>query len=761
MTPRRRLLVRLGLVAFALAAATWLIRLDRERHISTDVLDLVPENSASPELALVRQLAAQAEARTMWLHLRRPNGEAVPTDAVNEFAAALRRSPAFAAARPLADTDGMDAAGQALFTHRLELLFPHWLARPPTASPSVRDSPAQAAEQAAAELERFLTTPEAVAWQELIDRDPLLLMPRAAQAMAAAGTGTSGAPGLVWARIAAAPLTPAGQDPVFAAIAAAESALRAEVPDATVVYTGVNRFAAASRERIRREVTWINLLSGAAVLSVALGFVRDARRGLHLLPVMALAVLGAWAATTLAFERIHVIVFVVGSLLTGVAIDYGFYLFMQPPAWPDEPYWAKVRRLMKPLLASCFTTVAGFALLLLSNLPMIRHLGVFVSAGLLTALAAALVYFSTVRDPFLPARAWPLPRLAAGSRRGAGWVLLAGGLVLAAGLARVTWRDDIRDLEIPAPQLKADDAAIRSLAQANGPRVAHFAFGANLAEARERLAAFERLATGPVTSVAPFVPAADDYHAAVRFAREHADFPDLLRAALARRDFDPGSFAGFFESWDRFRHSPRSYEAAVAAFLDRLDGPASLLAHRGQPYTWFVAAVPAGTAPAPLPTGVVSVNQLESLNRVFAAYRVSALQLSLAGLALVGLGVFAMYGLRDGARVFAVPCAACAGVFGLLGWASVPLNLFHLFGAFLGVCLTHNYSIFTATAALRGEEPPISVRLSALTTAASFAALTASGIPVVRDLGLTVLSIVLLALVMIELAHLSPLGRKR
>ncbi|HYC71184.1 MAG TPA: MMPL family transporter [Opitutaceae bacterium] len=759
MNARRRTIARVALAASAVAALAWLAQLDRGSRISTDVLDLVPETAASPELALVRQLAAQAEARTMWIHLRRPDGAPVPPENAAEFAAALRASPAFSAAQSLDEAGGLDAAGRALFAHRLELLFPGWLAAHRAAAPAGGDLPVHLAENAAAELERFLVTPEAVGWQDLVDQDPLLLVPRAVQAATSAGFERPREPGLVWARLAASPLRPEGQGPAFAAIAAAGARLREACPGAAVVYTGVNRFAAASRARIQREVTWINALSGVAVLAVALAFVRQPRRGLHLVPVMALSILGAWAVTTLVFDRVHVIVFVVGSLLTGVAIDYGFYLFMQPPLTPGEPYEAKVRRLMKPLLASCFTTVAGFALLGLSDLPMIRHLGVFVGAGLLTALGGALLYFSALSDPFLPAREWSLPRPPRGRRRAAGWMAVALWLGLVAGLARIGWRDDIRDLEIAAPQLKAEDAAIRSLAQAGGARVPHLAFGSSLAEARERLAAFERLAPGPVASLSRFVPTSAEHGAALRFAREHPGFPDALRAALARRDFAPAAFAGFFQAWDRFAQAPADYDRAVGALLDELPGPASLLAHRGRPQSWFVAAVPAGTAPAALPEGVVSVNQLESLNRVFAAYRRSALRLSLAGLGLVGLGVFAMYGLRDGARVFAIPCAACAGVFGLLGWLGQPLNLFHLFGAFLGVCLTHNYSIFTATSALRGEGPPVSVRLSALTTAASFAALTASGIPVVRALGVTVLGMVLLALAMIELEHLSPLRR--
>ena len=74
-------------------------------------------------------------------------------------------------------------------------------------------------------------------------------------------------------------------------------------------------------------------------------------------------------------------------------------------------------------------------------------------------------------------------------------------------------------------------------------------------------------------------------------------------------------------------------------------------------------------------------------------------------------------------------------ILGLLGWLGHPLNLFHLLGAFLGVCLSHNYAIFSAENSDRNEPPPPSIRLSALCTAASFGVLAFSHIPVVSALG--------------------------
>jgi predicted exporter len=545
--------------------------------------------------------------------------------------------------------------------------------------------------------------------------------------------------------------------------------MRTGFPGLAVAYTGVNCFAAASRARIQREVSWLNAVSLAAVFAVAAVFLRGMHRGLHLAPPVLLAVLGAWTAVTLAFGRVHVLVFVVGSLLTGVAIDYGFYIYLQPPAYPGEDYWKKIRRLGEPLLASCFTTVAGFALLVASDLPMIRQLGVFVSAGLLCALAAAAVYFSTVRNAFLETRpfrggqALP-PRWRRGLRRG----LLVLWLALLPGLARLAWNDDIRELQISAPHLQREDARIRALFGDGDDRTVWFTHGSTLAEARDSLEILtdwlRARGDGSATSASlgAVVPTTADYDRAVRFAREHPEFAPRLRAALEATGFETGGFGPFFDAYARFAATAGAdgLEPAVAALQAKLAGPLALLLHRDGAQNWFVTLA-GGPAPAELPSveaHSASASQLQSLNRVFARYRQSALRLSLVGLSIIGAGVFLIYGWRRGPRIFAIPCGACLGLFGFYGWLGMPLNLFHLLGAFLGVCLTHNYAIFSATSAHRHETPPMSVRLSALTTMASFGVLALSGIPVVRALGSTVALMVLAALLVIEFEHFGPPG---
>jgi predicted exporter len=762
--PRQKIFARAALLAAAALGFIWLAHLDYAKKISTDVLELIPAAERAPELALVRSLAGERTARIVLCAVR---GTGDPAAAARTFAAALKKSPAIADAVALSDPAMRNALGGALFDQRLQLLLPPWLAAQHRAFAATGRPPGEfspwLAGRVASSLDPFLARPESTALQDLLPSDPLLLVPGFISKIKFLATSGPSAPGtaLVWVEIRASPFSEAGQAPVFTALAAALAAVRVHEPAATLVWTGINRFAADSRKKIEREISTLNILSLAAVLTVAALLVRRSWRLLNLLPVVLLAMLGAWCAATLAFARLHILVFVVGSLLTGIAIDYGFYIYMQRPTRPGEPYADKLRRLLRPLLSSCFTTVAGFAMLLVSDLPLIRQLGVFVGAGLLSALAAALLYFAQYDGPHLEAHV-----LRALRPRGAKWpkLLLFAALAIAiAGPWLLHWRDDIRELEISAPALAQNDSEVRALFGESDDSTVYLTQGSSTADARTALEYFfawhEKNFPGASTaSLGLALPLAGDWSALPARIGELKNFSADLREALHRAGYDPAPFAPFFSAWENFCGQPRpSYDALAAALSAPLTGPLSLLMHTDGHTCWFLTiARHADTGPEPPAIlATTSLNQLQSFNQLFTRYRSSALHLSLAGLALVIAGVFATYGWRRGLRIALIPAGSCFFVLGALGLCGQTLNLFHLLGAFLGVCIAHNYAIFSADA-LR-DTPPPSIRLSAASALASFGVLAFSRIPVVSALGTTVALIVLTALIIIELEPLTRL----
>jgi predicted exporter len=756
----------------------WLMGANLKSRISTNVLDLIPSEPGLQELNMVRSLADQDEARIILLAVRAGTASAPGAPAsdilATDLARALASEPAIAQAIPLADHIPRDAIARAIFLRRLSLLLPGWLDTMKRQYDSGSKSvpwPAWLAEKAAQDLEAFLAKPEAIAAQDVVTSDPLLLVPRLANRMEGiSGPGFESGQGanysLVWALSRESPLSEGGQEPVFAAVNDAMSKVRAIDAGAELRWTGVARFAAASRARIEREVRLLNILSLCLVVGVAAACVRKIHRAIHLVPVVLGGLLGAWTVTAAAWHRVHVLVFVIGSLLAGVAVDYGFYLFLQPKLRPSEPYAERARRLVRPLLASALTTVIGFSFLLWSELPLIRQLGVFVSAGLIFALLTALLWFAQIDDSHLDTRSfirWRPNPAGRGVRLASRLALFAGAVVALAGPWRLHWRDDIRELEIPTPDITANDSAVRSLFGDDGAKTVYLTQGASLADARDNLESFLKWHAvaypgSKAAAVGMALPTKEQWARLPSERAALADFPGQFRLALERHGFQVESFAPFFRAWKDAAASPTQppYEAMVRELERSLRGPLSSLVHDAPGTAWFVTIAEQGPGPdPPASTNTVTDSQLQNLNRLFLKYRISALRLSCVGLAFVGASVFVLYGIRRGARIFAIPSGACLFAFGLFGLLGITLNLFNLLGAFLGVCLSHNYAIFTAESLRRHEEPPPSIRMSSLAAASSFGVLSLSRIPVVSALGSTVAVIVIAALAITELTPLA------
>ncbi len=766
------LIPRLALTVFAAGCVAWLASIDTGRRITTDVLDLLPTDERSPELSLVRSVAADVHARAVLFALSNARSDTPPSpEAAAAFLAALRESGAFDEVSLHADPTQRDALGRALHERRYPLLLPDWLQRMQrTFAESGRpehDFASWTAERAAAELEDFLARPEALAMQDLIAGDPLLLVPRIVRELGdlAVSNSSISAHTLVWARLRASPLSEAGQEPAFAAIDSALAAARALEPTLSLRWTGINRFAAASRARIQSEVALLNLASVAAVFAVAAVFLRRPWQILRLVPLVLFSLLGAWTATTLAFQQVHILVFVIGALLAGIAIDYGFYLALQPPDPRNPSYAARIRPLLRPLLASCFTTVAGFSLLLWSELPLLRQVGLFVASGLLCALGSSLLWFAATPAFSLAPRRLELLERGRFSSRALPLSLaaLASILALSAPLL-VSWRDDIRELEIPSPELRANDRELRALFGDTPDRAAYLTFGDSLPDAREHLDRFlQHVEThtpdAGVASLGVLFPTEPAWRAASASFQRLDEFPALFRAALERRNFDATAFEGFFASWNEIPAalSGDNYAGLYQDFTPHLPAP---LRQTLQPFAtrpWFLTILddPRDLSLPPA-LNTFALRQLENFNHLFARYRSSALHLSLVGLALVVLGVAALYRDRRAFRIALVPAGACFFTLGLLSLFGHALNLFHLLGAFLGVCLAHDYTIFTAATAQTRAMPPAAVRVSALTTAASFAVLGFSQIPVVHALGTTVAITVSVTLLALEIEARTP-----
>lgn len=772
---RRKIFSRLILGLFAAGCLARLGTHDFTAKIATDLLDLIPVDERGPELAVMRKLGHEQQSRVALFAL-----DAASPEAAEAFVDTLQNSPAFAEVVAMNDSAVRDEFGRHIFEHRFELLLPGWLAQRRATYESTAPElswPQWLAAQTASELERYLTEPDALAFEVLLPADPLLLVPRLAEQVSGISvfesTELGKGPGLFWTQTAMDPLNETGQAVVFGAIDDAWEAARTAAPDAALRWTAVSRFAAASRTKIKREVTVLNLASLVAVLGVVGLCLHRAHKLFHLVPIVGCALLGAWTVATTVFARVHILVLVVGALLAGIAIDYALHIVLHAHR-PGESYAEQLRTLRKPLLTGAFTTIIGFSFLFWSELPFIRQLGVFVTSGLCCALGGALLWFAQVNEPFIETRPvirrW-LDLLGASSRNSAGRLrpvvrigVALGVLVMVAGIALVHWQDNIRELEPPQRELYENDRQVRELFGEVANQHPYLTRGNTPAQTRAALEQFlawcrEQSPNATMATPGMALPTQDDYVTMPAAIATLRDFAPALRATMESQGFDAVQFAPFFLAWNEVlnRRDWPDYASLVRNFVAALRGPLAMSLFVSEDETWFTTIVqdaPQAIPPANLAT--VSLNQVQSLNRLFERYRRSALRLSVGGLLLAGIAVLAVYGLRRGGVIFGFTAGACLFVFGLLGLTGRSLNLFHLFGAFLGVCLCLDYFVFATASAERGDKPPLSIRLSALTTAASFGVLSFSSIPVVSALGTVVTLLVLTALLLVELVFPVP-----
>ncbi len=256
------------------------------RRMSVDVLDLLPHDQQDPTISLARGTANGRFGRTMLLALSdSAHPDKPPVEAARKLAATLAADPAFAGTFSGLTEASKERLGKWFFDRRLPLRMPAWLdaqrakwqqennPQPATRNPQLASDPDPAwlAVRAVQALNDFQASPDALAAQELLPRDPLLLVPGLLEVFSANERAEKGVTGsaltgtdekdvhyaLIYAEIKNSPMDDAGQRPVFVALDRALHTAQAEPGGAGLHlrYSGVNKFAASRTSRSPRRAS--------------------------------------------------------------------------------------------------------------------------------------------------------------------------------------------------------------------------------------------------------------------------------------------------------------------------------------------------------------------------------------------------------------------------------------------------------------------------------------------------------------------------
>jgi predicted exporter len=750
----------------AMALGLWLCA--RATYVA-DLSAFLPSAPTAEQQVLMAQLKNGATNRVVLIGLR-GGTPAARADASRRLAAALRASTLFEDVRN--GEEGQDEAlGRLLFGHRYLL------------SPGVdaRRFSVEGLRDAIDETVSLLGTPAGTRIQPLLWRDPTGETVRLAEAMlpAVAPRVEDG----VWVSrtqpraVLVAAVRADGAD--LDAQQAAQQLVRIRFAELgasglALELSGPGVFAVDARATIRAEVERLALAGTVAMVLLLLAAFGSLRPlGLAALPVASGVVAGI-VAVSLAAGRVHGLTLGFGTTLIGEAVDYGIYYLVQARAQGRDGWlraqWPTVR-------LGLWTSVAGFAALVVSGWDGLAQLGIFAVSGLLAA-GATTRYLLPVLAPAGAAGAGLRERLGRAAAAATRWLprlrmpLLALTAVAALALAWLPspWRGSLASLS-PVPQSALDlDASLR--ADLGAPD-AGVLVAAEAPDEAAALAAAERVGqrldplvrSGQLASYAS--PARILPSPATQLARRAA-LPEAQvlreRLAAATRDgpLPAAKLTPFVEDVQAQRDVPVLTHAdlrgtPLAAALDAQLLPGG----DGRPWTALLTLqAPSGRelplaalrkALSGLPgTRVVQVQP--ELDRIYAGYlRQARWQAAAGALAVLVLLAWHLRSARRLARVLLPLAASVVLVLAGLSLAGAALGVLHLIGLLLVAAIGSNYALFFDHLRLRGGadgDTLASLLMANLTTVVSFGLLATAKVPALAAVGLTVAPGALLSLLL-------------
>ncbi len=457
---------------------------------------------------------------------------------------------------------------------------------------------------------------------------------------------------------------------------------------------------ARSTSSAKRE---INILSSVSIVLVALlGWMlfRSWRFAPQLLVTVGVAFFVATGALFAFFPRPHVITFVFGVTLIGLAVDYVYHSRAAGGAG----------KVLKPLTQSLATSLVCFAPLLFADIAALRQMALFTMAGLVAAYLCALAWRPNGGEIGRVAR--PARPRARGTRAPTGNILAIGSsmlvLVAMCGICRVKTSFDPSEFYRPGTFLAEGEKRLFELNPMGGGKFVCIK-GKTL---QESLEIEETVGLRGLSAVIP----------SLRRQRENAALVEKLKESegksyteLTGLKMPQEEKRGFL---DAGHVKDESLKKIVRTFAPRGDE--------------IVMPCPDGfTSVDPR---VVVLDPRKAATGMFARLFLSAGKLLCISFAALAMLLIMFFRRKFFDYVSAVGTAVLCTM-GMLGWLGIPITCFTLLCFFVMAGLGLDYVIFNHSNPV--QETRRTVLFSFLSSLAGFGLLAFTEFPVTRSMGAT------------------------
>lgn len=166
--------------------------------------------------------------------------------------------------------------------------------------------------------------------------------------------------------------------------------LQVEYSDTEIRYSGIVFHTAENAKQASFEMTVFGSLSFAAMLLLVWFVFSNMSACYAVVLTMSNAIIYGVAGLSLLFEEVHLISFIFGVTLIGIAIDYCFHILSSLTQERDSE--KSLIATKKAILIGFLSTAAGYLLFLLTSLTLFYQIAVFIVFGLLGALVMTFVF---------------------------------------------------------------------------------------------------------------------------------------------------------------------------------------------------------------------------------------------------------------------------------------------------------------------------------------------------------------------------------
>jgi predicted exporter len=542
-----------------------------------------------------------------------------------------------------------------------------------------------------------------------------------------------------------------------------------EFPEAELLLMGAVQHAVWGASSAKHEVSTIGNGSLAGIIVLMLVVFRGARALLASLLPLATGVVAGLVVTLWVDGEIHLITLVFGSSVIGVAMDYSLHYLAEHykiSALSGGERYSSLRRVFPGITYAMITSAIAYASIGFAPFPVLRQIAIFSCTGLFMAWFTVVSLYSHM----LPVQRYHTQvwlqwseRFDAALRRlfdwkGSGWLIALLALSMLPGLLHLQANDDLRLLQTPEPGIIAMEKRVQQITGFEPNGRFFLVEGSDIEQLLQRT---EKLTQWlgenhyRADAITRYLPSQQ---------RQQENF-SLQRLLFSSVDHGEESFAVHWQKTLGF--APAVTEKMAALFssipqqwLQFSDIEATPLAPQLQRYQLtrtergYISAVymqgspdfailreqTADPAWQQQFAGAHWMDPVSDISALFKHYREQSAWMMLIAYSVIAVLLGWRYGLRAGWHVLLAPLLAAWITLGLLGYAGVAINLFHVLALLLTLGVGIDYSIFFAESGEHRDSTMLAVLLSTITTLLSFGLLALSQTAAISSFG-TVVSI--------------------